>query len=161
MSAQAEQRWARTHARGIGPIGSATRFLGGAGLLYLALLKGTSWRLTWYEALLGLFVLPAVMLIVGLLARRRSDQPVRFTGPSGIALNCAVIVGLLATHYTAGAAELFYGATLLVAAARGQAGCESTVLSNWILNRNDQIGCPVFSPIDQLEARARTRDSGR
>jgi hypothetical protein len=26
------------------------------------------------------------------------------------------------------------------------------VLSNWILGRDDQIGCPVFTPIDEVEA---------
>jgi len=49
--------------------------------------------------------------------------------------------------------ELFYGATLLAAAWRGQPGCESTVIANWILGRDDQVGGPVFSPIDQLENR--------
>jgi hypothetical protein len=51
-------------------------------------------------------------------------------------------------------AALFYGATLLVAAWWGQLGCEATVLSNSILGRDDQIGCPVFSPIDEAEARS-------
>ncbi len=68
-------------------------------------------------------------------------------------LNCAVIIALLVDPYTARGAELFYGATLLAAAWRGQPGCESTVISNWILGRDDQVGCPVFSPIDQLENR--------
>jgi len=60
-------------------------------------------------------------------------------------LNCAVIIGLVVDPYTARGAELFYGATLLVAAWRGQPGCENTVISNWILGRDDQVGCPVFS----------------
>jgi hypothetical protein len=64
-----------------------------------------------------------------------------------------VIVVLLTNKYTSGAAELFYGATLLVAALRGQPGCEITVISNWILRRDDQVGCPVFSPIDGFESR--------
>ena len=74
-------------------------------------------------------------------------------GPAGVAVNCAVIVALLANPYTAGGAELFYGITLLVAAWCGQPGCEATILSNLILGRDDQIGCPVFTPIDALEAR--------
>jgi hypothetical protein len=61
--------------------------------------------------------------------------------------------------YTSGGAVLFYGATLLVAAWRGQPGCEATVVSNLILGRDDQIGCPTFSPIDAAEAR-RARRSG-
>jgi hypothetical protein len=27
------------------------------------------------------------------------------------------------------------------------------MVSNWILRRNDQIGCPIFTPIDLAEAR--------
>jgi hypothetical protein len=36
-----------------------------------------------------------------------------------------------------------------------------TVLSNWILRRDDQVGCPIFSPIDAVEARHRTRRTGQ
>jgi hypothetical protein len=70
-----------------------------------------------------------------------------------------VIVALVANPYTAGGVALFYGATLLIAAWRGQPGCESTVLPNAILRRHDQIGCPIFSPIDDAEARLRRRDT--
>jgi hypothetical protein len=70
-----------------------------------------------------------------------------------VCLNCLVIVGLLSDAYTTGGAELFYGATLLVASWRGQPGCEATVVSNWLLERDDQVGCPIFSPIDRAEAR--------
>lgn len=139
-------------ARRIGPIGTATRLLAGAALLYLALFNGTAWGLTWYDAALGLGVFPTAMLAVGLAACRRKSGPIRLTGSAGTTLNCAVIIALLANPYTAGGAELFYGATLLVAAWRAQPGCEATVLSNWILGRDDQIGCPTFTPIDQAEA---------
>jgi hypothetical protein len=44
-----------------------------------------------------------------------------------------------------------------VAAWRAQPGCEATVLSNWILRRDDQIGCPCFTPIDEAEARLSAR----
>jgi hypothetical protein len=64
-----------------------------------------------------------------------------------------VIVALLANPYTAGAAALFYAAALLVGAWRGQSGCEATVISNSLLGRDDQVGCPIFSPIDEAEAR--------
>ena len=141
------------HGQRMGPIGRSTRLVGAAGLLYLALFTGTSWRLSWYEALLGLLILPGATIALGLTARRHTDTPLRFTGPGGTALNCALIVGLLSNPYTAPAAELFYGATLLVAAWRRQLGCEATVISNALLRRDDQVGCPIFSPIDRIEAR--------
>jgi hypothetical protein len=147
-----------TARRRIGSIGTASRVIVALGLLYLALTHGPpSWGLTWYDAVLGLIAFPAVMVAAGLAARRFAGRAVHFTGPLGLAINCAVIVALLANRHTAGGAELFYGVTLLVAAWRGQPGCEATVLSNLILGRDDQIGCPAFTPIDALEARRRGR----
>ena len=35
------------------------------------------------------------------------------------------------------------------------------MLSNWILGRDDQIGCPLFSPIDEAEVRLNARRSAR
>jgi hypothetical protein len=136
--------------RRIGPRGTTLRVVVGLGLLYLA-----GWGIEWYDPLVGLIALPAIALAMGLAARRYADAPVRFDGPLGIALNCAVIVALVVNPYTGGGATLFYGATLLVAAWWGQPGCEATVLPNLILRRDDQIGCPTFSPIDAAESRLR------
>lgn len=147
--------------RAIGPIGTASRVVVGLLILYLALVDGPpfadgfGWGLRWYDAALGLLVLPAITIGFGLVARRYADGDVRFMGQTGTLLNCAVIVVLVVNPYTAGGALLFYGTTMLIAAARGQAGCEGTVLSNWILRRHDQIGCPAFSPIDAAEDRLR------
>jgi hypothetical protein len=148
-----------TKTRRIGPIGTMTRLLAAAGLVYLALFDGTGWGLEWYDAAVGLGVLPAAVLAFGLAARRYASGPVRFTGSAGTTVNCVVLVALAVNPYTAGGAALFYGTTLLVAALRAQPGCEATVLSNAILGRDDQLGCPVFSPIDEAEARLRARRS--
>lgn len=148
------------HNPQMGPIGRVTRLVVGAGLLYLAQFAGTSWSLRWYDAVLGLVVLPGAMLIVGLVARRRSEKPLRFTGTSGTTANCALIIALISNSYTRPGAELFYGATLLVAAWRGQLGCEATAISNWLLNRDDQVGCPIFTSIDRVEARRSAAKGG-
>ncbi len=145
--------------RRIGPIGTATRLLGAAGLLYLAFFDGTSWGLEWYDAAIGLGLLPAAGIVFGLAARRYASGPVRFTGSSGTTANCLVLIALAVNPYTAGGAALFYGVTLIVGAWRAQPGCEGTVLSNWILGRDDQVGCPLFSPIDEAEARLHARRS--
>jgi hypothetical protein len=97
------------------------------------------------------------MIALGLAARRYAREPIRWTGPLGIALNLALILALVSNEYTIGGAAIFYGMALLIAAWRGQAGCEGTVVSNWVLGRGDQIGCPTFSPIDELEAHLRRR----
>jgi len=154
-----------TSRRRIGRVGAVSRVIVALGLLYLALTNGgglvyltlpngwLSWGLVWYEAVLGLIVLPGVMVGAGLAARHFVGRPIHLTGQLGLVINTAVIVALLANRYTAGGAELFYGTTLLVAAWRAQPGCEATILSNLILRRDDQIGCPVFTPIDAIEAR--------
>jgi hypothetical protein len=147
--------------RRIGPIGTVTRLLAAGGLLYLAFFDGTSWGLEWYDAAVGLGVLPAAVIAFGLGARRYAGGPVRFTGSAGTTANCLVLIGLGVNPYTAGGAALFYGATLVVAAWRALPGCEATVLPNLILGRDDQVGCPIFSPIDEAEARLSAHRSAR
>ncbi len=143
-------------ARAIGPIGTGARIIGGLALLTLAYLDkpaGLIGGLQLYELLLGFVAFPAVSVLIGLLARRYSHGPLRFTGAAGTAVNLGVLAVLFGLPYTAGAAALFYGATLLTAAWRGQAGCEATILPNVILGRDDRIGCPTLTPIDAIEAR--------
>lgn len=145
-----------TSRREIGPLGTAARVLVGLGLLYLAGgANGLTWGVLWYDALVGLVVLPAIAVALGLAARRYAGGPVRLTGAVGIALNVAVIAALVSNPYTGAGAMLFYGATMLIAAWRGQAGCEATVISNLALGRDDQIGCPTLTPIDAVEAHLR------
>ena len=60
---------------------------------------------------------------------------------------------------TSDAALVFYGASMLLAAARGYAGCEVLAFSNWLLRRDDQVGCLLFAPVDYLE-RQRGGDDG-
>ena len=42
---------------------------------------------------------------------------------------------------------------MLLAALRGYAGCEVLAISNWLLRRDDQVGCMVFAPVEDLERR--------
>jgi hypothetical protein len=145
--------------RKIGPVGTAVRAAGGLLLLYLAgAVDGTPWDVSWYDPIVGFVVLPAITLAVVLVARRYAAGPIRFTGPVGTGVNVAVIVALLSSQYTAGGAVLFYGTSMLLAAWLGQPGCEATVVSNLVLKRNDQLGCPALAPLDEIEARLRVRD---
>jgi hypothetical protein len=148
-----------TKRRGIGPIGTALRIVAGVGLFYLALGAGgpSGSGLQWYDPVLGFVALPAVTLLLGLAASRFAGRPVHFNGPLGVATNLIVIIVLVSNPYTGGGATLFYGAALLAAAWRGQAGCEVTVLPNLVLGRDDQIGCPPFSPVDVVEDHLRRR----
>jgi hypothetical protein len=96
-----------TPRRRIGPVGTACRVFVALGLLYLAVTNGgelldvtlpngpLAWGLRWYEAALGLVVLPGVMIVAGLAARRFAGGSVHLTGPLGLTVNTAVIVALL------------------------------------------------------------------
>ena len=150
---------AMSMTRRIGRFGTVARVLVGVALLVLAFADQPHewvWGVEPYELALGLGVFPAVMVGIGLLARRYSDGPLRLTTPAGTTANCLIIIALFAIPFTTGAAALFYGTSLIVGAFQGLPDCEATALSNLILRRDDQVGCPVFTPIDAWEARLKS-----
>jgi hypothetical protein len=107
---------------------------------------------------LGLVGFPAVLLGWQWLRARRNPAQFLAIGPVGFAVNIGVFLVLFLTPWyapalavTSNATQLFYGASMLLAAARGYAGCEVLAVSNWILRRDDQVGCIIFWPIDHLE----------
>jgi hypothetical protein len=139
------------HRRKIGPVGTTARIAVGALLLgsvaHGHLARGfhpAAWAL-------GLVGFPAVLVGLQWLRARRSPTPLEATGPVGHALNLAVFLVLYLLEPTSDAALSFYGASLWLAALRGDAGCEVLAVANWLLHRDDQVGCAVFWPIDQLE----------
>ena len=146
----------RHSGRGILPIGTAARVCVGVGLLYLALFDAPfRWGLAWPGALLGLLGFPMATILGVLLwkALARTSAPIRATGHVGLCFTTGAIFASFAVPFTHNAAALFIGSTLVLAAIRGYAGCELTAVSNWLLRRDDQVGCVVFSPLDAAEAR--------
>ena len=137
--------------RTIGPLGTTARGLVG-GLLLGSVAWGHLTRgfhpFAW---LLGLVGFPALLLAAQRLRARRAPTPLRATGPAAHALNLAAFLVLYLWEPTSDAALLFYGASMWLAAARGDAGCEVLAASNWLLRRDDQVGCAVFWPIDHQE----------
>jgi hypothetical protein len=137
--------------RGIGPLGTTARVLVG-GLLLASVtwghLTGGFHPSAW---LLGLVGFPALLVAGQWLRARRTPAPLRATGPAAHALNVTVFVLLYLLEPTSDAALLFYGASMWLAAVRGYAGCEVLAVSNWLLRRDDQVGCALFWPVDQLE----------
>jgi hypothetical protein len=57
------------------------------------------------------------------------------------------------TNDTSDATLIFFGSAMLLTALRGDAGCEILAPSNWLLRRDDQIACAVFTPFDALDWR--------
>jgi hypothetical protein len=136
--------------RRIGPWGTGARAVVGAAMVVGAFIGGVESL----DAGLGLLAFPlAVSAFVAL--RGRSATPIRLTGPQGHCLNCALIVAAFVLAPVA--ALLFYGTSMLVAAACGYGGCELFALSNWLWQRDDQVACPVFHPVDLAERRAIAR----
>ncbi len=145
--------------RAIGIVGTAGRVVLGLGLLYLAFTDGgkPEWGLQWQGPVLGLIAFPVVMFLGQALRLRYTTSPLNATGPIGFAVNFGIGTVLFIIPFTRDAILLFYGASLLLAAARGYAGCEILAITNWILRRDDQVGCVVFSPVDAVEARVTGR----
>jgi hypothetical protein len=148
--------------RKIGRVGMAARLLVGLVLLGSVLQGELAGPLRPAAWLLGLVGLPAVLLGWQWWRAHQGRPRLAATGLVGHALNIAVFLALYLTpwyapglRFTSDAALLFYGASMLLAALRGYAGCEVLAVSNWLLRRDDQVGCVVFSPIDQLERRLR------
>jgi hypothetical protein len=146
--------------RRIGPIGTTARIIVGILLLGSVVqghLAGPFRPAAWTLGVLG-FPAPTARLAV---APRPAD-PTRLQA-TGLVANVANIAVFLALYLTPGyapalavtsdAALIFYGASMLLAALRGYAGCEILAVSNWLLGRDDQIGCLLFWPIDHAERR--------
>jgi hypothetical protein len=144
--------WPLRDCTRIGPLGVLSRCCVGLNLIALAVFWNDP---GWADPLIAFVVMPGV--VTGLLAlrARRTQCPLRATGPLGHLANCAVFVPLFLHPTTADSAMLFYGGSMLVAAARRSGGCEVTAISNAVLGRDDQVGCTVFAPVDLAEARIR------
>ena len=144
--------------RAIGVVGTLARLVVG-GWLLVDVAAAFQWD-EWYEPVLGLLVFPAILMLGQWLRLRYTSAPLRVTGPIGHLVNAAIFLALYLTPwyfppltFTSDAALYFYGAAMLLAAVRGYAGCEVLAVSNWLLRRDDQVGCVLFGPVDTLEAR--------
>ena len=154
--------------REIGPSGTAARVIVGVALLGSVLyghVAGTFRPAAW---VLGLVGFPALLLGWQWWRARRFPGRFEATGPVAQLLNIAVFGALYFTpdyapalSPTSDAALAFYGVSMLLAALRGYAGCEVLAASNWVLRRDDQVGCLLFGPLDHLERPAHHAGSSR
>lgn len=134
--------------RQIGPLGTVVRVCVGFGLLVAGLVAPA----TPLELALGLIVFPAVELAALAVLRPPGSTPLRLYGTIGYVINYGI--GSLLFMIWTTPMLLFAGASVLLAVAKGYAGCEIFALSNVLRRRDDQIACAVFSPIDALETRS-------
>jgi hypothetical protein len=152
------------HGRGreIGPIGTASRIVAGSMAIVLPVaLEGIGW---WDLAALAaapLVATVAARLVTAVFARVAPGALARRDALCSPAA-CALIGLLFAAAFALGTATTVYGdvviwgflgASMLLAAVRGDGGCEVLAFPNAITARHDRIGCILFAPIDRLEAR--------
>ena len=153
-------RQATSRPRRIGVAGTAARVVVGGALVGSVVQGHVSSGFHPWSWVLGFAVFPAGLVGWQWWRARRGAGRLQASGPVAHLVNMGVFLALyLTTWYapslevTSDAALLFYGASMLLAAMRGYAGCEVLAVSNWLLGRDDQIGCAVFWPLDQLESR--------
>jgi hypothetical protein len=160
--------------RQIGAIGTTARIVIGSAMLVFGALGGRiiviNWRpqleWDWAALALGLFGFPALLLILQQTRLNRNASRLDETGPVAATLNILIFVILVSTvdvpptAFIGFAAFVFYGASMLLAAVRGYSGCEVLAASNWLLRRDDQIGCLVLSPLDRLDQANQLRSGG-
>ena len=113
----------------------------------------------WVVALL---VFPGLLFTAQWVWVRQDGRRLHAVGPIAHLITLAAFMALTmipeynqAIDVTGDAAVVFFGASMLLAAGRGYAGCELFAVSNWLLRRDDQLGCIVFAPVDLAEARLR------
>jgi hypothetical protein len=142
-------------------LGSAARLILGLGLVASVVHGHITGEFRPAPWLLGLVGFPGIMVVLQRWGSRRAPRRFERTGPAAHVANVALFLALYLTpdyapalSVTSDAALLFYGASMLLAAVRGYAGCEVLAVSNWLLHRDDQVGCLLFAPVDYLEARA-------
>lgn len=134
--------------RAIGRLGTIARVVVGVVLVGVGVVAGGRW-IGWWRLALGLVVMPAVILVAHFARVAFATRRLVETRHVATCVNCAAIVGLVTFSVTRDATLVLLGTSMLVAAARGYAGCETLAISNWLLRRDDQVGCLLFSPLDR------------
>ena len=110
----------------------------------------------WWELPLGLVAVPLIVTLGHAALVRRYPDALREIDQLGACATAVLVAPFLIVPYTSDATWLWLGASMLVAAARGYAGCEVLAISSWLLRRDDTVGCLLIAPIDQAEAGVRS-----
>jgi hypothetical protein len=160
----------RGRERKIGPIGTASRVVGG--LIAIAVPIAVS-GIGWWDVAAALVALPLITMALSALVTAGYERyaPESLTRRHSICSGpaCALVAGVVAVAIALSIATpvnevsiwSFFGASMLVAAARGYAGCEVLAIPNAITGRTDQIGCVLYTPIDAAEARSKRSRPGQ
>jgi hypothetical protein len=154
-------------SRQIGPIGTIGRAAVGLAAIAFAVAQGLgAWNVA--AGLVGLPLLAGGLFALTAAAYGRGrvghalSTPARTWAISVLVLVMVIAVATAITYVTpidAGAIWLFFGASLLLGAARGDAGCEVLAVVNAFTGRRESTGCIAFAPLDSIEAGLAQRSS--
>ncbi|HKV88660.1 MAG TPA: DUF2892 domain-containing protein [Candidatus Dormibacteraeota bacterium] len=151
-----DQRTRVDGRRVIGRMGSAARVVVGLAFLYLGIVGLPPVHLLpWWQVVLGLVGAPLLVASLQVARLQFTTERLEQTGVVAVVINFIVFLALVTFEPTRGATLVFLGSAMLFAAARGASGCEVVAVSNWLLRRDDQLGCPLFWPVDAYEASTR------
>jgi hypothetical protein len=143
--------------RKIGIIGTTARVVVGTWMagsaLYGHIVRGPFQPLPW---IIGLVLIPALFLTWQWARALRHPSRLKANGPIASTINIIIFFYFWLwtpswISFMSDAVLIFYGVSMLIAAVRGYAGCESLAISNWLLQRDDQLGCLLFSSVDFAE----------
>ncbi|MGH3452596.1 MAG: hypothetical protein ACRDQW_18220 [Haloechinothrix sp.] len=153
--------------RQIGPLGTSARAAVGLAAIAVAITLGVgAWDVA--AGLVGLPLLAGGLYAVTAAAYGRGRAGHPLSTPAGTwAISVVVLVSVISvataityvTPVDAGAIWLFFGASLLLVAARGDAGCEVLAVVNAFAGRRGSTGCIALAPVDSIEAGLEQRSS--
>ena len=154
--------------RQIGPIGTALRAIAGsAAIAYPIATHGIGL----WDVAAALVALPALATLLYAGVSRAHELTPALRGFSGAARTWTVSIAVLVLVLAIGTGLtfvspadgasifLFFGGSLLVIAARGDAGCEVLGIVNALAGRREATGCIAFAPVDSVEARLDSRST--
>ncbi|MDQ4037431.1 MAG: hypothetical protein M3313_03550 [Actinomycetota bacterium] len=156
---------------GIGPIGTTARACIGVAITTVGVVRH---GLDVWSAVGALTVLPTIAIGAaaavnvglrrlgpGTIGRAQSPWSPLQLGASTVVLAAVLGLGTVLTFLTpmnGVALYLFFGSSMVLAAARGYGGCEVLAVPNLLLRRRDAIWCPLYASFDGLDqSRAASR----
>ncbi len=150
------------------PVGRALRIL--LGLALMVYVAPVYFQVSERVSVGSLLLIVGLIGIYSLLHITISQQIL----PLGSGLGAIVANGLLVTLYFIGATGLpivgggkgalaavtFVGISLVVAGVRAAPGCEVMAIPGLLFGKRTELGCLIFSPLDKLERKLRSKRRG-
>lgn len=107
----------------------------------------------WHQIALGIIGIPLFVASIQVGIAKVREEPIQATGWAGTIGNIIFLAILFNIAFLHNAVFFYLGFSMLLAAIIGYAGCETLAISNWILNRRDEVGCVLFSAFDYLDGK--------